>query len=165
MATANQKKKTIWMMCCNQTLIDFALGNDILPTNIVGSRSLRRRLNQILGEYSNQFRKSVCKDAASIPPMILKVNDDLWTSSTQNVGRYRPQSLAKHQEIERQVNMLLELGVIRQSSSPYHSHVHLVPKPGDKWRFCLDFRFLNTCTAMEGGVIPNIAETLQRIGS
>ena len=89
----------------------------------------------------------------------------MWTESKQNVGRYRPQSLSKHLEIERQVDILLKLGVIRESTSPYHSHVHLVPKPGDKWRFCLDFRFLNTCTEMEGGVIPNIAETLQRIGS
>ena len=97
--------------------------------------------------------------------MVLNVNEKLWQSSKQNTGRYRPQSLKKHQEIDRQIQLLLELGVIRWSKSPYHSHVHLVPKPGDKWRFCLDFRFLNSCTEMEGGSFHNIAETLQRIGA
>jgi len=139
--------------------------DDTLPTDIVGSRALRRQLSIILAKYSAQFRKTVQKDPASIPPMVLNVNKKLWQSSKQNTGRYRPQSLKKHQEIDRQIQLLLELGVIRRSKSPYHSHVHLVPKPGDKWRFCLDFRFLNSCTDMEGGVIPNIAETLQRIGS
>jgi hypothetical protein len=116
-------------------------------------------------KFTHQFKKNVQRTPASIPPMVLNVNKKLWQSSKNNTGRYRPQSLKKHLEIERQVKLLKSLGVIRESKSPYHSHVHLVPKPGDKWRFCLDFRFLNSLTEMEGGVISNIAETLQRIGA
>ncbi len=138
---------------------------DTLPTDIVGSRWMRRRLSNLVTKFTHQFKKDVQKTPASIPPMVLNVNDKLWQASKNNTGRYRPQSLKKHLEIERQVKLLKSLGVIRESKSPYHSHVHLVPKPGDKWRFCLDFRFLNSLTEMEGGVIPNIAETLQRIGA
>ena len=41
----------------------------------------------------------------------------------------------------------------------------VVPKPDGKWRFTLDFVQLNACTgALEGWPIPNISDTLKRIG-
>ena len=43
--------------------------------------------------------------------------------------------------------------------------VPLVPKPDGKWRFTLVFVQLNACTgALEGWTIPNISDTLKRIG-
>ena len=50
------------------------------------------------------------------------------------------------------------LGVIEVSHAPAWSQVHLVPKPDGKWRFTLDF------VQLEGWPIPNISDTLKRIG-
>ena len=126
---------------------------------------MQRKLRRLVDKYKKCFRKNVAKTAANIPPMKLNVNVDAWTKSTQSKGRYRPQSDAKHDEIERQVKLLLALKVIKRSKSANYSHVHLVRKPENKWRFCLDFRFLNACTEMEGGVLPMISEMLHRIGN
>ena len=57
------------------------------------------------------------------------------------------------------------MGVIRECRRERYSQVHLVAKPNSKWRFCIDHRFLNDCTMMEGGVLPRIKELLHRIGN
>jgi len=104
---------------------------------------LQRKLRRLVDKYKKCFRKNVAKTAANIPPMKLNVNVDEWTKSTQSKGRYRPQSDAKHDEIEQQVQLLLALKEIKRSKAAHYSHVHLVGKPENEWRFCLDFRFLN----------------------
>jgi hypothetical protein len=43
--------------------------------------------------------------------------------------------------------------------------VHLVRKSTEKWRFCIDFRTINDLCGNIGWPIPNIAQTLERIGS
>ncbi len=92
--------------------------DDTLPTDIVGSRWMRRRLSNLMEKFTHQFKKNVQRTPASIPPMVLNVNKKLWQSSKNNTGRYRPQSLKKHLEIERHVELLKRLGVIRESKSP-----------------------------------------------
>jgi len=73
--------------------------------------------------------------------------------------------------------LLLKLGVIEKSQAVSTTQVHLVPKPGVKtllspdtdltkvWRFCLDYRFLNSLTEPLGWPLPNIEQMLRRIGS
>ena len=41
----------------------------------------------------------------------------------------------------------------------------LTPKPNGTWRFCLDYRMLNTYTRSKGWPIPNIQDVLANIGS
>jgi hypothetical protein len=53
----------------------------------------------------------------------------------------------------------------RSSGCSIYSHVHLVRKPTGKWRFYIDFRAINDLCGNIGWPIPNIAETLERIGS
>jgi len=62
---------------------------------------------------------------------------------------------------------LLRLGVIKESRATEWSQVHLVPKPTPgEWRFTLDFVQLNHATGgLEGWPIPNIQQTISRIGS
>ena len=69
-------------------------------------------------------------------------------------------------ELRRQVELLLRLGVIRESKAGHYSHAFVVPKPGDKWRLVLDFKNLNRASEVESGWgIPNIQDIMKRLGS
>ena len=60
---------------------------------------------------------------------------------------------------------LLDKGFIRQSNSPAGAPVLLVKKEGDKnVRFCIDYRGLNAVTKKDRYPLPQIQETLRRIG-
>ena len=60
---------------------------------------------------------------------------------------------------------MLELKLIRSSTVSATSHVMLAPKPGGKWRFCVDYRSLNLLSESLSWPIPNIKHMLERIGN
>jgi hypothetical protein len=59
---------------------------------------------------------------------------------------------------------MVELKVIRPSNENTYNHVHLVKKPNNSWRFCIDYRRLNRLITAMGWKVPNIRLMFQRIG-
>lgn len=53
------------------------------------------------------------------------------------------------QEVDKQVNKMLEKGVIKPSNSPWASPVVLVRKKDGSMRFCIDYRRLNEVTVKD----------------
>ena len=67
--------------------------------------------------------------------------------------RLSPEKLAIARE---EFRTLQDLGIIRRSSSPYSSPLHVAPKPGGGWRPCGDYRRLNCTTEDDRYPIPRI---------
>lgn len=94
--------------------------------------------------------------------------DTLDSAGPVNVRPYRVAEMQR-QEIERQVEMLAEQGLIRASRSQWNSPLLLVKKRTDdpivkKWRLCVDYRKLNEITKKIVTPIPRIADILEKLG-
>lgn len=72
-------------------------------------------------------------------------------------------------EVKEQINKMLDQHIIRPSSSPWSSPIWVVPKKTDasgkkKWRLVIDYRKVNEKTIDDRYPIPNITDTLDKLG-
>ncbi|GBP19680.1 hypothetical protein EVAR_75652_1 [Eumeta japonica] len=72
--------------------------------------------------------------------------------------------MGQREIIEKQVQQMLDSGVIKHSKSPYAFSVVLVKKPDDTWIFCVDFRNLNKKVIADSYPIPRIEDLLMYLG-
>ena len=92
------------------------------------------------------------------------------TDDEPTKGRQYKFPHALKDEINRQVEELLNAGIIKPSHSQYNTPVWIVKKKPDsqgrpRWRMVLDFRALNEKTINDAYPLPNITEILDQVGS
>ena len=73
--------------------------------------------------------------------------------------------VALREEIQKQVDKLLHLGIVDVSTSPWAAPIVMVKKHDGSWRMCVDFRGLNAVTKKFAMPLPNITEILDSVGS
>ena len=66
-------------------------------------------------------------------------------------------------EVREHLKLMLEVGAIRPSNSPWCNAVVLVRKKYCSLRFCIDFRKLNSLTRKDSHPLPCIGETLDSL--
>lgn len=74
-----------------------------------------------------------------------------------------PVPLALKEALEKEVQSMLSLGIIEDSTSPWQSPPVLIPKPDGFLRFCIDFCCLNETTVFDDYPMPRIDNILDRI--
>jgi hypothetical protein len=65
-------------------------------------------------------------------------------------------SMIESEEIKKQVQELLDKGIIRPSSSPCGFSIVLVPNKDSTWIMCIDFQALNNITVKNQYPLPRI---------
>ena len=71
----------------------------------------------------------------------------------------------KRRMADEQIQLLIEMSVIRPSNSPFASAVVLANKNDGSKRFCMDFRKLNDLTIKDAFPLPRIDESLESLGT
>ena len=73
---------------------------------------------------------------------------------------FRPRRLSpeKTRELNRQLDEMLRLNIIRSSTSPWASPVHLVKKKDDSYRLVIDYRAINKNTRKMNYPLPRIQD-------
>ncbi|MCO5586273.1 hypothetical protein L7F22_040212 [Adiantum nelumboides] len=119
-----------------------------------------------LSNFLNQFQDVFIDDIpGELPP---KRGDDdhmielIPGSSPPNKPPYRV-SQAQQEEIMRQVNELVEKGMVRPSSSPFCSPVLLVQKKDGTYRMCIDYRALNRITIKNRFPVPRVEDLFDKL--
>jgi hypothetical protein len=118
----------------------------------------RPQMKQLLTRHANMFVKGDRLGCTSV----IKHHID-----TQGRGpiRLRPYRTArKHEEeLQRQLQSLLDQGIIEYSTSPWAAPVVLVLKKDGTLRLCIDFRRLNDITLKDSFPLPRIDDTLDKL--
>jgi len=100
------------------------------------------------GDYDMGLAKAVCHEiplAAGTVPI------------RQPARRLGPE---KDKEVSRQVQDLLSRNLIEPANGAWSSPVVLVRKKDGSWRFCIDYRKLNSVTIQDAYPLPRIDESL-----
>ena len=81
--------------------------------------------------------------------------------------RQMPRPVPYHQkaEVDRQIDEMLQKGIIKPSTSEWASPILMVRKADGSLRFCLDYRRVNAVTKHDAYPLPNIGDCLASLGS
>ncbi len=121
--------------------------NEILmEINITCSANLQRCMRNLCREYIDIFSPTVKKELARVPPLSMKIDMAKWKNKRNRLSPPRFLTRDKDADLQKQIALLEILGVIEKSTASEYSQVHLVRKPDQSWRLCIDFNNLNDAT-------------------
>eukprot|EP00731_Ephydatia_muelleri_P029836 Em0021g359a len=129
---------------------------DLSKSNLSGEQ--KSRLRNLL----EQFRELFVSDDHALGRTSMVTHRIKTTGPPiQQPLRRLPESLKAvvHKELESMQNK----GVVRPSCSPWASPMVLIRKKDGKWRFCVDYRKLNSVTERDAFPLPRVDATLDSL--
>ena len=159
LATATPEKEVLTITQDQTNMYDFNTFPDLDQVDISHlSTNEQQELVQLLTEFRSLFppngkplgQTSVIQH--SIPTTGAPIRQPL---------RRVPESLKS--AVAGEVDRMLDHNVIRPSASPWSSPVVMVRKPDGSWRFCIDYRKLNSITHRDAYPLPRIDATLDSL--
>ena len=107
--------------------------------------------------------QALCEDYSDVltdRPLRTHLQECELRLTTTEPVRVRPYPIphSQRETVQKEVQMMLDLGVIERSDSPYCSPIVLVRKKDGKTRFCIDFRRLNRLVEFDSEPMPDVNE-------
>lgn len=130
--------------------------NSLMASDLLSSEQLSR-LNKVIDAYF----VTVCSETLGCTPL---VEHKIVTSSEPIKQRAYRVSPAMQEHMDCEIQKMLRNDVIEPSSSAWSSPVVLVPKKDGSYRFCVDYRKLNSVTKKDAYPIPFISTILDKLG-
>jgi len=133
--------------------------------NIPGNPNLADHERDKLLLFLNDFKDIFTQDSRDIGSTNL-ISHRIETGTNEPIKQhpYRVNQ-AQREVINEEISKMLDMGVVRHSSSPWSSPVVLVPKKTGGFRFCVDFRKLNAATKKDSFPLPRIDDILETLNS
>ena len=130
---------------------DLAYGDDL-------EEDKRTQMETLMTEFGDVL--------TDVPGRTDIITHSIELTSNEHV-RSRPYSVPQslRETIKDEVEMMMNMGVIENSTSPYASPVVIVKKKNGKNRFCVDYRKMNAITVLDNEPIPNMEEIIAEVGA
>jgi hypothetical protein len=130
------------------------IGDDKIPAEE------KAKLKRILSKYCNTFSRGATDYGRT---GVIKHNIEIVGDKPKRQGP-RPLTPPMRKELKKNIDEMLEAGIIRPSTSEYASPVVLVRKKDGSIRFCVDFRLLNKVTRPISYPLPRINDAMNSLG-
>ena len=121
------------------------------------SLSVKTQLQSVFKDFEDIL---TAKPGCFSGPLMLSIP---LTSEVPVRRRHYDMPFSSKEVIEREVQIMLDLGVIEPSTSPYSSPVVLVRKKDESCRFCIDYRALNKVIVFDAEPIPDVEDLFTRL--
>jgi len=115
-------------------------------------------LAQLLAEYSDVFSRGNGNMG-----LTKVISPEIPLAAGTTPIRQPTRHLGPEKEVSRQVQDLLNRDLIEPAHDAWSSSVVLVKKKDSSWRFCVDYRRLNSVTIQDAYPLPRIDESLDAL--
>jgi hypothetical protein len=116
-----------------------------------------------VGELLEEFPDVVNSGKVLPHSVVHDVEHFIKTSGPPIASKFRRLEGDKLEAARKEFANMEEEGIIRRSTSPWASPLHMVPKKDGSWRPCGDFRRLNLVTEADVYPLPNMLDFADRL--